>query len=53
MRIKPRCRFCGTGVKAFGDVCTVCDTGRDPAAEVAYNLARADAERIAERGDDG
>lgn len=47
MRIKPECRYCGTRVEFFGDICPECEG--DGGITV---IALMDQRRLAERGDD-
>ena len=51
MKLKPECRYCGTRVEFFGDVCDGCDTGNAIDDGVAA-LAAADIARLRERMDE-
>lgn len=42
MKHEPTCRYCGTRVDYFGDLCSPCEGGRDGLADGTVDAARAD-----------
>lgn len=48
--VKARCRYCGTRVEYFGDVCAGCEP--TPEVDGLLELTRADLARLAARGEE-